>query len=135
MFNGALYNPLNTTQPMPGSYPVTSVKVQAYTNWEQGLDATAKTLTNGLYKGILACLSASDDPDTTLAAMAASPWGWYDPSSGQPNPIGKASSYQAYGSRSFPAGGGGFGALGGSAVGIALAVGAGALWAWIKGYL
>lgn len=106
MANGAAYNPLNTTWKSPGSHAVTSVGVQAYINWEQGLDATARTLTNGMYKGILSALAADDSPDTTLLAMALSPWGWYHMEGNQrvPNPIGKAAGYQSYANKVFPLG-------------------------------
>lgn len=124
MHNAAAFNPLNTTQPMPGSHPVTSIGVQAYTGWQQGLDAIVKTLKNGLYSDILSSLSKSASPDDTLRVWQLNPsYGWYtcvDPSTGTkyppgvcppgatkvPNPIGTAASYLWYGQETFPAGGG-----------------------------
>jgi hypothetical protein len=103
MHNAALFNPLNTTLRAPGSTSITSVGVQAYTSLEQGLQATADTLTNGLYTGILDALAADADPDVTLRAMAVSPWGWYDPANPSTRyPIARASAYQSYGSHAFP---------------------------------
>lgn len=56
--NSAAFNPLCTTQPMPGSVSMNKVGVQAYISWDQGLEATVKTLTNGKYPGIVAALQA-----------------------------------------------------------------------------
>lgn len=72
--NAARYNPLNTTQTMPGSTnPGFSAGVQAYTSWAQGLQATVKTLENGSYSAILA---AVEGPASTFnAAVIGSPWG------------------------------------------------------------
>jgi len=126
MHNAALFNPLNTGQPMPGSHIAIHLTptfgIQAFVNWEQGLAATVKTLTNGHYAGILAELAASADPDTTLHAMSVSPWGWYDPSSGKPNPIGKAGGYQSYADLSFPNGGGDLPSSGGGVAVVCLAL-------------
>jgi hypothetical protein len=104
MHNGALFNPLNTTWKLEGSRSVTAVNVQAYPTWALGLEATRKTLTNGLYKDILAALELDADPDVTLHAMAVSPWGWYRVVNGKrvPNGIGKAAGYQSYGAHAFP---------------------------------
>lgn len=57
--NSARYNPLNTTQRMSGSSSMNSVGVQAYRSWDQGLDATVKTLKNGYYGPILHALQGS----------------------------------------------------------------------------
>lgn len=73
--NGARFNPLNTTQRMPGSAPMNSVGVQAYTSWSQGLTATVTTLRNGHYGGILAALRAGSCAPCVAAAVGASPWG------------------------------------------------------------
>ena len=87
--NGARYNPLNTTWRMPGDrffgavvpagkpnvdYP----DVRAYASWRSGLEATAKTLQNGYYPKILAALDNDADPEVTIAAIKASPWGTYN---------------------------------------------------------
>jgi hypothetical protein len=105
MHNGALFNPLNTTMPWPGARSVTPVGVRAYASWADGLEATAKTLENGLYAGILDALEHDCPPDHTLRAMAISPWGWYRIVGGVrvPNGIGSAAGYQSYGNHAFPA--------------------------------
>jgi hypothetical protein len=78
MANDANFNPMNTTWVSPGSGLMSGpnpAKVRSYLNWEQGLDATARTLTNGAYKGIVAALARSAPPDETLREVAKSPWG------------------------------------------------------------
>jgi peptidoglycan hydrolase CwlO-like protein len=77
-YNAAHYNPLNTTQPMPGATAMNSVGVKAYTSWRQGFAATIKTLHNGYYGGILAALRRGDDAFAVADAVAASPWGTGD---------------------------------------------------------
>lgn len=100
MANSARFNPLNTTQSMPGSYValVTPARIAGYSSWSEGLEATHKTLTNGLYGDILASLRASAPADQTLAQPGWKTWGW----SGA---IGPAASYQAYANKPFPDGG------------------------------
>jgi hypothetical protein len=73
--NTARYNPLDTTQPEPGSYPMNSVGVQAYPSWKSGLRATITTLGNGNYPGILAALRSGGSAQAVADAVAASPWG------------------------------------------------------------
>jgi peptidoglycan hydrolase CwlO-like protein len=73
--NSAHYNPLNTSQPMPGAATFNSHGVKVYTSWEMGLQATVITLRNGLYDGILAALRAGNDGQAVASAVAASPWG------------------------------------------------------------
>jgi hypothetical protein len=73
--NAARFNPLNTTQTMPGSRAMNSVGVQAYTSWGQGLTATVTTLRNGRYGSILGALRAGDCAACVAAAVGASPWG------------------------------------------------------------
>ena len=73
--NSARFNPLDTTEPQPGSYPMNSVGVQAYTSWAEGFRATLTTLANGNYGGILAALAAGDSAQAVAVAVAASPWG------------------------------------------------------------
>jgi len=74
-YNTAYYNPLNTTQSMPGATVFNSVGVKAYTSWAQGLRATVITLNNGLYGGILAALRSGNDANAVAGAVASSPWG------------------------------------------------------------
>ena len=75
MHNAAAFNPMNTTLKLPGSHPVTPVGVQAYESWDQGLEATARTLAQGNMSAITAALRRSAHPDETLRAVASSPWG------------------------------------------------------------
>lgn len=96
MANAAAFNPMNTTMKMDGSHAVTPVGVQAYTSWDQGIEATAKTLTNGAYGPILDALKASAHPDVTMKAIAASPWGCTICANAP------ASSFQAYRDKTFP---------------------------------
>lgn len=74
-YNTAYYNPLNTTQGMPGATVFNSVGVKAYTSWKQGLEATMITLKNGYYGGILDALRRGNDSTAVAAAVGASPWG------------------------------------------------------------
>ena len=74
-YNTAYYNPLNTTQDMPGATVFNSVGVKAYTSWKQGLEATVKTLKNGYYGGIIEALRRGNDATAVAAAVGASPWG------------------------------------------------------------
>lgn len=79
--NSAYFNPLNTTQPMAGSTffnylnPAKTVGVQRFTSWQQGLDATVKTLKNGRYGGIIASFMADAPAVDTLHAIGNTPWG------------------------------------------------------------
>lgn len=73
--NSAAYNPLNTTQGEPGSWPINAVGVQAYTSWDEGMAATIATLGNGRYGGILATLAAGNCAPCVADAVGASPWG------------------------------------------------------------
>ena len=72
--NSARFNPLDTTEPEPGSYPMNRVGVQAYTSWAEGFRATFTTLANGNYGGILATLAAGYRAQAVAAAVADSPW-------------------------------------------------------------
>ena len=74
-YNTAYYNPLNTTQSMPGATVFNSVGVKAYTSWKQGLEATMITLKNGYYGGILDAMRRGNDATAVAAAVGASPWG------------------------------------------------------------
>lgn len=72
--NTAHYNPLNTTQSAPGATSMNSVGVKAYTSWDQGFDATVKTLTNGHYSSILAALKSGSAKEI-VHAVVNSVWG------------------------------------------------------------
>lgn len=54
----AAFNPLNTTQPWPGATPYNSVGVRNYPSAPAGIAATAATLVNGHYSGIVDDLRA-----------------------------------------------------------------------------
>jgi hypothetical protein len=69
------HNPLDSTMPEPGSKPVNPVGVQSYTSWRQGLAATAATIRNGLYPGVLAAFEAAGGAQAVADAVSASPWG------------------------------------------------------------
>jgi hypothetical protein len=69
------YNPLATTQSMPGASSFNSVGVKNYASYADGLEATAKTLTNGHYTNILAALRAGTSAVAVGRAVADSPWG------------------------------------------------------------
>lgn len=73
--NQAKYNPLNTTQEMPGAGNTGSQgNIKVYKDWAQGLDATVKTLKNGRYGGILHALGTGD-PGAVAGAIGKTPWG------------------------------------------------------------
>ena len=73
--NSARYNPLDTTQQEPGSAPMNSVGVQAYTSWQEGLQATVTTLNNGNYGAIISALQNGTSAGQVAGAVASSPWG------------------------------------------------------------
>ena len=73
--NTARFNPLNTTQPEPGSWPVNADGVQAFLSWDQGLTATVTTLGYAPYQGVRAALGAGNCAACVAAAVGASPWG------------------------------------------------------------
>lgn len=54
----ARWNPLNTTYPLPGATDYNSVHVRNYHRPTEGVCATACTLVNGVYNGILGDLQA-----------------------------------------------------------------------------
>lgn len=57
--NSATFNPLNTTQAEPGSGVTgTQGNIGVYVSWDQGVQATVDTLTNGFYDDIVAALRA-----------------------------------------------------------------------------
>jgi hypothetical protein len=73
--NDAKFNPLNTTQPEPGAGNTgTQGNIKVYRSWHQGIEATAKTLTNGKYSGILHALRSGGANDVA-SAIGNSPWG------------------------------------------------------------
>lgn len=74
----ARYNPLNTTQPWPGSTYYNAARVRNYPSAAAGLAATAATLTNGLYDGLVRDLRAGRKSARQLVldnAGAFNTWG------------------------------------------------------------
>jgi hypothetical protein len=72
----ARYNPLATTQPMPGATAFNGVGVRNYMSLEQGIQATIKTLSHPGYgyDAILASLRRGADAMETARAINASRW-------------------------------------------------------------
>lgn len=79
--SNASFNPLATTQDMPGDTKFNSVGVRNYVSFEQGVQATAKTLNYGAdreiygYKPIRRRLRRNRWAYWTLRAVEASAWG------------------------------------------------------------
>ena len=75
----ALWNPLNTTQPMPGAWDYNWVHVKNYPDFETGMDATVKTILQTAdwlgYGPIRDRLRKSARPRRTLRAVEQSVWG------------------------------------------------------------
>lgn len=92
--NGAWFNPLNTMRGAPGARDANlQVKgIKAYSSWDEGLEATAKTIAQPNMSGIFNSLRASANPDDTLRAIHVSPWGW-----DKAIRVAPASAYLAYG--------------------------------------
>lgn len=76
--NTAQFNPLNTTQAMPGDAgAMNDAGVRVFSSWDQGLEATVRTLQNGRYGQILQALKSGHSPGAVLNAVVASPWSSY----------------------------------------------------------
>jgi hypothetical protein len=79
--NAGKFNPLNTTQEMPGATNFNSVGVKNYTSFEQGVEATVDTLNWGAdrdkfgYKPIRRRLKKNAWARNTLMAVEDSMWG------------------------------------------------------------
>jgi hypothetical protein len=73
--NAARFNPLDTTQPEPGSWGINSAGVRAYPSWQAGFAATLTTLGNGQYGPILSALRSGGSAQAVADAVASSPWG------------------------------------------------------------
>lgn len=73
--NSARYNPLNTTLNLPGAGNTgTQGNIKVYTSWQQGVDATVKTIQMPAYTGIVNALK-SGSLFTFETAVNSSPWG------------------------------------------------------------
>lgn len=84
--SGAQNNPLNTTQPWPGSSIFNSAGVRNYATTTDGANATVATIKNGRYDATVAALRTGDPftvADTQAVADAITTWGtpnfadWY----------------------------------------------------------
>lgn len=74
----AAFNPLATTQSQTGATSFNSVGVKNYTSYDNGIDATVQTLTNGRYGAILTALRSGNSAEAVARAVADSPWGTGD---------------------------------------------------------
>lgn len=72
--NQAKFNPLNTTQPEPGAGNTGSRgNIKVYKSWQQGIEATAKTLSG--YPEVEKLFRSGASPKAIEEAINASPWG------------------------------------------------------------
>jgi hypothetical protein len=85
--NSAWHNPLNTMRSMPGASDAgLQVKgIKAYSNWDDGVEATALTIEQGTkthvapgfdMSDIYRSLARSAPPDETVLTWQSSHWGW-----------------------------------------------------------
>lgn len=89
--NDAKYNPLNTTYELPGAGNTGSQgNIKVYNSWQQGIEATAKTLASGDYAGIRSALAKGAPFSEFASAVNSSPWG--TKFSGEPGPYNPAPS-------------------------------------------
>lgn len=77
--NSAHYNPLNTTLDMGGNKSINKVGVKRYGSWEEGLDATVKTLLGNRssergYAAIVQALQSNAGTSAVLGAVNQSAW-------------------------------------------------------------
>ena len=73
--NSARFNPLNTTQPAPGSSVMNSHGVRRYRSYESGMNATIDTLRLGYYGGVRAALRQGRSASAVANAVVDSKWG------------------------------------------------------------
>ena len=110
--NTAKYNPLNTSYQLPGSTNYNSHKpgggVQAYTSWDQGLQATVGTLTGSNasgrgYTNIVSLLKAGTaTKDDFLKALQGSSWDAGRYGGGSSSSVGAGSDKPSSGSTDTP---------------------------------
>ena len=77
--NSASFNPLNTTLDMGNSQSMNSVGVKRYNSWEEGVQATVKTLTGANagsrgYTDIVNALKSGASTEAILSAISNSAW-------------------------------------------------------------
>lgn len=70
-FSPANWNPLNTTQRMPGSTNFNSAGVQNFTDYNEGIQANSIVLRNGLYPTLLHVLGGNGNPLTDSPELIA----------------------------------------------------------------
>lgn len=68
----AAYNLWNTTLELPGSTKYNFANVQNYVSYQQGIEANAHVLQNGLYPSLLHALQGNDDHALGLAGTTMS---------------------------------------------------------------
>lgn len=79
--NSAKFNPLNTTLKMPGSRSAgtSQSSIKAYSDWQSGIEATAKTLLDSNpaygYGAIIDAFRQGSNPQAIYDAIVASSWG------------------------------------------------------------
>jgi hypothetical protein len=79
----AAYNPFATTLKLPGATPFnvftagngSTMSVYNYATWQSGVKATADTITNGRYDGLVAQIRKGVSANEMAKALKASPWG------------------------------------------------------------
>jgi hypothetical protein len=118
LHNTAWFNPLNTMWPVDsfGWKLIPTAKqaegllkgIKAFASWDDGVEATARTISQSNMKGILDALRRDASADDIVRAWGQSPWGWTKDAASK---VGKAATYFAYyAHKEFP-GGGGFSSL------------------------
>ena len=77
MNNTARYNPMNTMRDVEGAEQARGLAkgIKAYATWDDGVEGTARTLSQPNMRGIYDALARSAPADETLRAVATSPWG------------------------------------------------------------
>lgn len=66
-------NPLNTTDSGGAIFTINGDGVRGFPDYETGMQATVRTLTNGLYSDVVHGIQ-TNDPGRAKAALIASPW-------------------------------------------------------------
>jgi hypothetical protein len=74
---GSADNPFNTTQDAPGAVNFNRIGVKRYPSIDEGVEATAKTLSNGKYNNILNSLKQSNTHQAAVE-LASGPWGTHN---------------------------------------------------------
>lgn len=101
--NSARYNPLNTTLALPGAGNTgTQGNIKVYTSWQQGIEATVKTLQAPSYGGIISNLKSKGDLASFETAVNGSPWGTKFPGNGNGGGEGRGASSVLGGETNLP---------------------------------